>query len=412
MNILRFLNAGESHGPTLTAVVEGMPAGLAVDMQAMQQAMQRRQQGFGKSARMRMERNRVRISAGVVLGVTTGGPIALHLDNADHSNWIDREVDAMTTPRPGHVDYAAAIKYGYNDLRHGSERSSARETAMRVCAAALCQQLLQQLNIQLGGWVVQVGPLQIDDQQHSYTPKECKQRMQQAANSAFALCNSEHDERVHKAIFACMKQRDTFGGVVEVSAVGVPIGLGSHVQWDRRLDAQLAMAVMSVPAIKGVEVGPAFANASKQGTQVHDAFQLQRDGGHIERSSNRAGGIEGGISNGQPVVVRAAMKPISTTLTPQSSVNLATGQPEPTRYQRSDFCAVTRAVPIVEAMVAMVLTDALLHKLGGDSMQEIKQRFSQLPTGNLSDLALHNRPWRMFPATDINPDASSPADKR
>ncbi|MEM7589402.1 MAG: chorismate synthase, partial [Myxococcota bacterium] len=348
----------------------------------------------GKSARMRMEQNPIRISSGVVSGVTTGSPIALQLDNADHVNWMGRDIAPMTIPRPGHVDYAAATKYGYDDLRHGSERASARETAMRVCAGALCVQLLEQCNIRLGGWVAQIGPWHASNDQHGYTQSHCEQYMQQAAKSAFALCDCQQDEQVHKTIFACMKQHETLGGVLEVAALGVPIGLGSHVQWDRRLDAQLAMAVMSIPAIKAVEVGPAFANAGKPGTQVHDAFVLKSDG-TIQRHSNNAGGIEGGISNGQPIVVRAAMKPINTTLTPQNSVDLATGKPHTIRYERSDFCAVTRAVPIVEAMVAMVLTDALLHKLGGDSMQELKQRFEQLPKGNVSDFELHNRPWRM-----------------
>lgn len=413
LRCLRFVSAGESHGPSLTAIVEGLPAGLPIDCVAMQHEMARRQQGFGRSARMRMESDQVNITGGVVAGKTTGGPVALHVENVDYPNWHGKDIAPMTVPRPGHVDFAAAVKYGYDDLRHGSERGSARETAMRVAAGALCKQLLAQFNIEVGGWVAQIGHCvtlppcggllpKILMEQDVASGKECGKQgdvvprrcMEQARASAFALGNRELDDQVHQAIHACMKAHDTLGGVLAVAALGVPIGLGSHVQWDRRLDARLAGALMSIPAIKGVEIGDAFANAAARGTAAHDAFVVDEKK-CVGRKSNHAGGIEGGISNGQPLVATLAMKPISTTLTPQESVDLASGRPQAMGYERSDFCAVTRALPIGEAMLALVLADVLLEKLGGDHLEELRERFARLPVGKMTDFHMSNASWRM-----------------
>ncbi|MEM7494574.1 MAG: chorismate synthase [Myxococcota bacterium] len=415
LRCLRFVSAGESHGPSLTAILEGLPAGLSVNRAALRREMVRRRRGFGRSARMRMESDPVAITGGVVAGKTTGGPVALHVPNADYANWRDKEIAPMTVPRPGHVDFAATVKYGYDDLRHGSERGSARETAMRLAAGALCKQLLAQFDIEVGGWVARIGSLDTctprgGPQAASSPNVPVNQRtsvskapqgtqsprrwIAQARESAFALGNKELDDQARRMIHATMKAHDTLGGVLAVAALGVPIGLGSHVQWDRRLDARLAGALMSIPAIKGVEIGSAFANAGACGTAVHDAFVVDEEK-CVGRKSNRAGGIEGGISNGQPVVARLAMKPISTTLTSQESVDLANGRPQAMRYERSDFCAVTRALPIAEAVLALVLADALLEKLGGDHLDEMRERFAGLPTGRVADFHLRNAPWHM-----------------
>ena len=393
LRCLRFVSGGESHGPELTAIVEGLPAGLAVDRAALQREMARRRQGFGRSARMRMESDPVAITGGVVAGKTTGGPVALHIPNADYANWRDREIAPMTVPRPGHVDFAATVKYGYDDLRCGSERGSARETAMRVAAGALCRQLLARFDIEVGGWVARIGSLLTADN-HAGGEGDCSRCVRQARRSTFALGNKELDNQVRRMIHATMKAHDTLGGVLAVAALGVPIGLGSHVQWDRRLDARLAGALTSIPAIKGVEIGSAFANAEACGTAVYDAFVVDENK-CIGRAGNRAGGIEGGISNGQPVVARLAMKPINTTLTPLQSVHLVDGRPQAMRYERSDFCAVTRALPIAEAMLALVLADALVEKLGGDHLDEMQERFARLPTGRVADFHLRNASWRM-----------------
>ncbi len=388
---LRFLTAGESHGPALVAILEGMPAGLPLDPEVhILPELVRRQQGLGRGPRMAIERDRARILSGVLEGRTTGAPIALLIENRDHAKWQGRAVAPFTTPRPGHVDLAAALKYGYTDLRPGLERASARETAARVAVGAICKHLLAQFGIRVQGYVVAIGPVQA---RVEAIPLEA--RAARAEASPVRCPDPEAAAAMEAAIRQAMHDRDTLGGVVEVVAWPVPPGLGSHVHWDRRLDARLAAAVMSVQAIKGVEIGAGFALASLRGTQAHDAIHPR--GRDLLRPTNRAGGIEGGISNGQPIVVRAAMKPIASTLTPQATVDLATGQPTPTRYERSDFCPVPRAVPVLEAMVAFVLADALLEKLGGDTLEELKERFDRLPRGRLDDFHLDARPHVFWP---------------
>ncbi len=386
--MLRFLTAGESHGPLLTAVIEGLPAGLPVSEEAIAAELARRQKSAGSGGRMRIERDRARITGGVVAGRTTGAPLALQIENLDWENWRDRDIAPMTIPRPGHADLTAAVKYGYRDLRLALERASARETAARVAVGALCRLLLAQVGVLVGSYVVQIGHVQAD------LPEEMayEQRFVQAEEND-ARCP---DPQGAQAMVACIDdartRRDTLGGQFEVVALGCPPGLGSHVHWDRRLDALLMMAVGSIQAVKGVEIGLAFANAAKPGTQVHDEIQL--DGERIHRPTNRAGGLEGGITTGQPIVVRAAMKPIATTLTPLASVDLATGQPAVTRYERSDICAVPRAAVVGEAMVAITLAEALLAKVGGDSLAEIQPRVSSLRQATLTDLEMDHVPWR------------------
>ncbi len=376
---LRFLTAGESHGPSLVAILEGLPAGLALDDSIINEQLQRRQVGYGAGPRMKLERDHGKIIAGVMAGMTTGAPLAVLIENMDHAKWRGKVIDAFTTPRPGHVDLAGSIKYGYSDIRPALERASARETAARVAIGAVCRHFLAQFNIRLGGYVVSIGEFQAD---LSSLPYEA--RFHQAEESEIRCPDEKAAEAMRERIRKVMQERDTLGGVIEVVALDLPPGLGSHVQWDRRLEARLGAAVLSVQAMKGVEFGPAFENTTKSGTQVHDAVYL--DGDRLVRSTNRSGGIEGGISTGQPLVVRAAMKPIASTLSPQQTVDLATGVPAETTYERSDFCPVPRAVPVLEAVVAFVLADALLEKLGGDSMTEIQPRFASLRQAKLPDL--------------------------
>jgi len=375
--MLRFLTAGESHGPGLTAIVEGLPSGLVVDVEAINRDLARRQGGYGRSGRMKIEKDEVEMLGGVIAGKTTGAPVSLRIENRDWANWRDRwatgDLPRLTVPRPGHADYAGMIKYGLDDARPVLERASARETAARVAVGALAKQLLAAFDIAIGSYVAEIGGVVADIPNLS-----SKELWALAEASDDVRCPAEDAAaRMRAAIDAAREAGDSLGGVFVVTATGAPVGLGSYVHWERRLDARLAAAVMSIPAIKGVEIGPAFENARRRGTQVHDEFQIPNPKSQIPnltRTSNRAGGLEGGMSNGQPIMVRAAMKPIPTTLTPLRSVDLATGEPAETQYQRSDVCAVPAASVVGEAMVAWVLADALLEKLGGDSLAEMARK--------------------------------------
>lgn len=387
---LRFLTAGESHGPGLVAILEGMPAGLALPAEVIDRELVRRQRGYGAGPRMKIERDRVRILGGVLEGMTIGAPLALLLENRDHEKWRARPIPPFTSPRPGHADLTGALKYGYRDLRPALERASARETAARVAVGAVCRHFLAQFGVQVGGYVISIGDVQADV---SVIPLE--ERAGRAEETDVRCPDPEASEAMRDHIRATMEARDTAGGVIEVIALDLPPGLGSHVHWDRRLGARLAAAVLSVQAIKGVEIGPAFENTRLPGTQVQDPIRLQ--GEHIVRRTTRNGGLEGGITTGQPLVIRAAMKPIATTLTPQQTVDLASGEEVPTEYERSDFCPVPRAVVVVEAMVAFVLADALLEKLGGDSMDELRPRFEALRRARLPDVPVDGEPHVFWP---------------
>ncbi len=411
--MLRFMTAGESHGPALTAILDGFPAGLALDAAVIDRELLRRQLGYGAGPRMKLEKDTVAILGGVMGGQTTGAPLAFQVANDDHVKWRGKAVEPMTAPRPGHADLTGAVKYAFNDLRPPLERASARETAARVAVGAVCKHFLAQFGITVGGYVSAIGEISAELGERPYAER-------------FALAEQNDvrcpDERAVKKMRARIEEiihaKDTLGGVLEIVALGVPVGLGSYAQWDKRLEARLAAAVLSVQAMKGVEIGPAFENAKLPGTQVHDAIRLpspQRGEGQgmrgestltptplpqgegLIRSSNRAGGTEGGISNGQPIVIRVAMKPIATTLTPQATVDLAAGAESPTKYERSDFCPVPRAVPILEAMVAFVLADALIEKLGGDSLSEMLPRFETLRKAQLADLQMDNTPRVWWP---------------
>ena len=417
MSPLRFLTAGESHGPRLTAILEGMIAGLPIAAETINRELARRQQSYGSGGRMKIEHDTVAITAGVMGGVTTGAPISLEVANLDYKSWATKDVPPMTIPRPGHADLTGALKYGYRDLRPALERASARETTMRVAVGALCKAYLAQFGVTVGGYVTAIGEVEaalLDDLPFA-------ERFAQAETSEVRCPDPVASEAMRKLIWDVMQARDTIGGVFEIVVLGAPPGLGSHVHFDRKLDGRLLAALGSIQAIKGVEIGPAFANARLRGTQVHDEIvldstypepaegdstcpepaegqialrQAQRAGRGLVRSTNRAGGLEGGITTGAPIILRAAMKPIATTLTPLQSVDLATGEPSPTRYERSDFCAVPRAVVVGEAMAAWVIADALMEKLGGDSLAEQLPRFAALRQSRLADLPMDGVAWR------------------
>ena len=372
--MLRFLTAGESHGPALVGIVEGLPAGLGVDVEAINRDLARRQIGVGRSARMRIENDRVEILGGLVNGQTIGAPVALKIENLDYANWKNRTVPPQTIPRPGHADLAGAVKYGLTDLRLVAERASARETAMRVACGALARLLLAELGIVVGSHVLEIGGVRAEIPN---LPHE--EIFARAQASDVAVADEASAEMIRMRIEEVMRAKDTVGGVIEIVALNVPIGLGSPAHWDRKLDGRLAQAVMSIQSVKGVEIGDAFENARRVGTQSQDEIfvesTLHSPQATVKtmRHTNRAGGLEGGITNGMPVVIRAALKPIATTATPLQSVDLATGEPALAQYQRSDFCHVPRACVIGEAMVAWVLADALMEKLGGDSVEEMQR---------------------------------------
>ena len=387
---LRFLTAGESHGPALTAILEGLPAGLPVTPELFAADLGRRQRGAGSGGRMAIEQDQAQILGGVLEGRTTGAPVSLLIANKDHANWQGKAVPPFTIPRPGHADLAAAVKYGYDDLRLALERASARETAARVAVGALCRAYLKLFGIEVAGWVTAIGGVTAD------TRRMFLEKCAEAARASDVNCpDPDAAAKMRAAINAAAEQGETLGGVVEVAVLGVPIGLGSHVHWDRKLTSRLTAALMGIPAAKGVEIGDAFANTALGGSQVQDA--IRADGERLVRTTNRCGGIEGGISNGQPIVVRLAMKPIPTTRISQSSVDLTSGSEVGTKYERSDVCPVPRAVPVAEAMVAFVLADALLEKLGGDSIAEQHPRFEQLRKATLSGLALTGKPHVFWP---------------
>jgi chorismate synthase len=388
--MLRFLTAGESHGPQLTGILEGMPAGLPLTPDDLNQDLARRQQGYGSGGRMQIEQDQVRITSGVMNGHTTGSPISLIIENRDWKNWATKDIAPMTIPRPGHADLTGAIKYGYRDLRLALERASARETAMRVAGGAVCRKLLAEFGIVVSGYVTEIGGevATLNDD-----PPDYPARFAAAAASEVHCPDPEASERMQAAIRQIKIDKDTLGGVIEVITLGLPPGLGSHVHYDRRLTGRLAGTVCSIPSIKGVEIGSAFENAKKSGTQVHDQMTVDAEG-QISRQTNRAGGLEGGMTTGLPLVIRAAMKPISTTLTPLASVDLATGDAGHTEYERSDFCATPRAVVIIEAMIALVLADELLIKLGGDHLDDLRPRFETLRRSRIADLPVDNTPWR------------------
>lgn len=394
MDRLRFLTAGESHGPELTVVLDGIPAGLNLPAEVINRELIRRQRGYGSGSRMKIEQDQVVITSGLMDGKTIGSPIAMRIENRNHQQWQGKEIPPFTKPRPGHVDLCGTLKYSYRDLRPALERASARETAARTAVGAICRHLMSQFDIQVGGWVAAVGQVQAalaEISNHNF-----QERVEKTEASEVRCPDPKASELIQQAIHQAKRNGETLGGVIEVAAIGLPIGLGSYMQWDRKLDARLGGALLSVQAVKGVEIGAALENTRMSGTEVQDPICVKD--GELYRPSNRAGGLEGGVTNGNPLFVRAAMKPIATTLSSQPTVDLTTGELSPTEYERSDFCPVPRAVPILESMVAFVLAEALLEKLGGDSLSEMHPRFQSLSEAKISDLDLDSQPHTWWPA--------------
>lgn len=386
---VRFFTAGESHGPHLTAILEGMPAGIPLAQEQINVDLVRRQSGYGSGGRMNIERDEVYVSAGLMAGQTTGAPLAMTVQNRDFKNWKEKDIEPITVPRPGHADLTGAIKYGYRELRVSLERASARETTMRVAVGAVCKAFLAQFGIEVLGYVTQIGHVKANLPANP----DYREMFRIAENSDVRTPDLTVQEEMHEAIHQIKVDKDTLGGVMEIVALGVPPGLGSHVHWDRRLDAKLVAAMVSIQAMKGAEIGHAFEQAGLPGSQVHDDMEPDGEGG-IRRRTNRAGGLEGGITTGDPIVVRVAMKPIATMLRGADSVSLVTGEAERTTYERSDFCALPRAIPIGEAMMAIVLADALMEKLGGDSIEEMLPRFKALRGNRVADVPMDNVVWR------------------
>jgi chorismate synthase len=361
---LRYFTAGESHGPCLIGVVEGLPAGLKLDLAAINRDLSRRQQGYGRGGRMKIEADQAEVLSGIRRGETIGSPVTFMVKNRDSK--ID-ELPAVTKPRPGHADLAGVIKYDRQDARDILERSSARETTMRVAIGGACKLLLAEVGVDIVGHIVSLGTVQAKTDGLTFT-----QIRERSEASEVRCADPAAGKQMIEAVDAAKAQGDTLGGVFEIVAMGVPIGLGSHVQWDRKLDANLARALMSIQAMKGVEIGLGFEAARRLGSQVHDEI-LPAQAGILTRAGNNAGGFEGGMTNGQPVVVRVAMKPLSTLMKPMRSVDIQTGQEVKATVERSDVCATPAAAVIGEAVVAFELAKAVLDKFGGDSVRELKR---------------------------------------
>ncbi len=369
--MLRYLTAGESHGKALVALVDGFPAGVRIDTQPIDVELRRRQGGYGRGGRQRIETDAVEIKSGIWHDVTLGSPIVLEVVNKDYK--LERLGD-LARPRPGHGDLTGAIKY-LGSIRGTLERASARETTVRVAAGALAKQLLETFGIRTFGYVVELGGVAIAPKPGTLD----EQRALRDTSEVYSL-NPDQDGEIKALIDQCGKEGDTLGGIVEVRVEGLPFGLGSHTQWDRKLDGRLAQAVMSIQAIKGVEIGLGFEAARRRGSNVHDPIQFDESQakspnlGYV-RPTNNAGGLEAGMTNGQPLVIRAAKKPISTLRKPLESINLETKQPEAASYERSDVCAVSAASVIVENVVAFEVAAAVVDKFGGDSLVEMKARY-------------------------------------
>lgn len=372
--MLRYLTAGESHGPALTAIVEGMPAGLQLTSEYINQQLARRQQGYGRGGRMQIETDKVELLSGVRGGKTLGSPISLQIKNKDWSNWsavmaageADLESRRVLVPRPGHGDLAGHIKYGHQDVRNILERASARETAARVAACTVGRKLIEYYGMQIYSHVVQIGNVQAN-------PASLATIIAQMPQSQMLCADPEAEILMKQAIDQAREKGDSLGGIFEIIVCNVPVGLGSHVHWDRKLDGKIAGVLMSIQAIKGVEIGLGFAAAGLPGSKVHDEiFVVDQD---FKRGSNNAGGLEAGMTNGQNLVVRAAMKPIATLYNPLRSINLESGAEAQAAIERSDICAVPAAAVVGEAVVAFELAVAFMEKYGGDSISEMDKHF-------------------------------------
>jgi len=349
--MLRYFTAGESHGKALSAIIEGYPSNIPISLDYINQELARRQQGYGRGGRMKIEKDKAEILSGVRFGKTLGSPISILVKNKDWQNWEQKmasfdpppdDLEEITVARPGHADYAGAIKYQHKDIRNILERASARSTAVRVAVGAFAKILLQHFNIEITSKIIEIGGQSV-------------QRLKQTVDQA-------------------KEKGDSLGGIFELQIANVPVGLGSHVHYDRKLDAALAAAIISIQAIKGVEFGLGFESARRFGSEVHDVFAIKNE--KIFRETNNAGGIEGGISNGQPIIIRAAMKPIPTMMNPLPSIDLDTNQQTQAHVERADVCAIEAATVVAESVVAFVTAKFFLEKYGGDSLQEIQKHFA------------------------------------
>lgn len=375
---MRYLTAGESHGPRLTAIIEGVPAGLPLTADYINAELKRRQGGFGRGARMKIESDQVEITSGVRHGMTMGGPITLNVTNLDHQKWLEimsaADVDEkkkwlrkITKPRPGHADLVGGMKYRFDDLRNSLERSSARETTMRVAVGAVAKRLLEEIGVEVASHIVTFGGIDIDVPDN-LTVAEIKER---AAQSEVSIVNPEREEEIKAYIDQIKKDGDTIGGVIETVVGGVPVGLGSYVQWDKKLDAKIAQGIVSINAFKGVEFGVGFEAGRLKGSQVMDEILWSEEDGFTRRTNN-LGGFEGGMTNGQPIVVRGVMKPIPTLYKPLMSVDIETHEPYKATVERSDPTALPAAGVVMESVVATVLATEVLEKFSSDNMEELK----------------------------------------
>ena len=375
---MRYLTAGESHGPRLTAIIEGVPAGLPLTADYINAELKRRQGGYGRGARMKIESDQAEITSGVRHGLTMGGPITLNVTNLDHQKWLEimsaADVDEkkkglrkITKPRPGHADLVGGMKYRFDDLRNSLERSSARETTMRVAVGAVAKRLLEEIGVEVASHIVTFGGIDIDVPA-DLTVAEIKER---AAQSEVSIVNPEREEEIKAYIDQIKKDGDTIGGVIETIVGGVPVGLGSYVQWDKKLDAKIAQGVVSINAFKGVEFGVGFEAGRLKGSQVMDEILWSEEDGFTRRTNN-LGGFEGGMTNGQPIVVRGVMKPIPTLYKPLMSVDIETHEPYKATVERSDPTALPAAGVVMESVVATVLATEVLEKFSSDNLEELK----------------------------------------
>lgn len=391
--MIRYLTSGESHGPELIGIVEGVPAGVPLTAADIDRHLERRQQGYGRGGRMAFEKDTASIRSGVRFGRTMGGPIALRMENRayekDKSQWPvvmhpetrAEGIESVTLPRPGHADLTGALKYGFDDIRPVIERSSARETAMRVACCSIARRFLEELGIRIGGHIIRIG-------KHGYGSWDAVREAADPliASGAHALAEQADAsdvkcldptlaEAMREHIKEVRKEGSSLGGVYEIVVTGCPPGLGSYVHWDRKLDGQIAQAILSIQAMKGVEIGLGFESGSRRGHDVHD--QIVHGGEGFGRATNRSGGIEGGMTTGQPIVIRGVMKPIPTLLKPLGTADLLTGEQTPTRYERSDVCAAPRAVVVAESVIAPVIANAVMEVFGRDTMTDIASRFER-----------------------------------
>jgi len=376
MTQLRWMTTGESHGPRLTAVIDGIVAGLPLVAADIDADLARRQRGYGRGGRMKIETDRVTFTAGVRDGMTLGSPICMNIENRDYASWTERMApeplptrpDRLTRPRPGHADLAGGLKFDREDLRDILERASARETASRTAVGAVARKLLSEIGIDVFAHVISIGPVRASFEGIALADLKARARA-----SDLSCADADAEKKMREAILETAHAGDTLGGVFEVVATGVPPGLGSHTHWDRKLDGRLAQALVSIQAIKAVEVGDGWAAATRRGSTVHDPIAYDAERRRFTRPTNHAGGLEGGITNGEPVVCRAAMKPIATLKRALPSVDVHTKEPFDAAFERSDVCAVAAASVVGEAMVAITLATAVLEKFGGDSLDELRR---------------------------------------